>query len=103
MTCDIEISLKVYNEALKLGRLTFVCSPCVRPVRKKKDYKTADDIHKPSMFELSTSFAVNASYHEEPPALELSVIPIAESTQMDASPFLESTLIDKPGSSFEKH
>ncbi|KAK3585595.1 hypothetical protein CHS0354_036781 [Potamilus streckersoni] len=70
-TCGTEISLKVYQEALKLVRLTFVCSKCVRPVGHM------------------TSVAVNASYNEEPPALELRVIPIAESTQMDADPFLD--------------
>ncbi|KAK3585909.1 hypothetical protein CHS0354_038445 [Potamilus streckersoni] len=49
---DIGISLKVYQGALKLGRLNFVCSPGVRPVREKECY-TADNIHKPPMLELS--------------------------------------------------
>ncbi|KAK3581913.1 hypothetical protein CHS0354_005520 [Potamilus streckersoni] len=95
MICDI-----VFQEALKLGRLTYVCSTCVRTVGVKV-CQTADDNHKPPMLKLCTSVAVNASYNEEPPALELNVSPIAESTQMDADAFLESTLIDNPGSPFE--
>ncbi|KAL3853821.1 hypothetical protein ACJMK2_017327 [Sinanodonta woodiana] len=86
-TCGTGNSLKMYKEALKLN---FVCSPCCKEI-------------------------VNLSMHQttyvEPPALELSnsdvthswatVIPIAESTSMDDDPFLETTFIYNPGSSFD--